>query len=59
MTKKTPPNESALIPEDEWAELQGMTNAELRRGTDFQAFYKDADDRIAKEKDRCQDDGKT
>ena len=58
---KDKPNESALIPEDEWAELQGMTNAELRRGTDFQAFYKDADDRIAKEKkkDRCQDDGKT
>jgi hypothetical protein len=36
-----------------------MTNAELRRGTDFQVFYKDADERRAKEKKKDRQDGKS
>jgi hypothetical protein len=36
---------SGIMSEEEWAEVQGMTYSEFRSGTDFEAFYKDADEK--------------
>jgi hypothetical protein len=35
-----------IMSEEEWAEVQGMTHSEFTSGTDFEAFYKDAEEKI-------------
>ena len=37
---------SGIMSEEEWVEVQGMTHSEFRSGTDFEAFYKDAEEKI-------------